>query len=264
MKNTSTLKRIIITGASSGIGYQLAKAFASRGVPVGLAARHTEPLLELKRQYPDNVEYISLDITKPSAAEKLNELIDKCGGMDIFLHCAGILDGESTLDPEAEARVVRTNAEGFARMVSAAYLYFRQRRKRGQIAAITSVAGIKGIGAMAAYSASKAFDQEYLVALRQLSNTQNAGIYITDIRPGWIRTPLVDETKTYPMEMDLQYAVPQIIEAIVRRRRVAYIDWRWGLLCSLWRLLPDTVWTHVKITPWRDKKEDKTQNAAEK
>ncbi len=57
------MKKVIIMGASSGIGYTVAEALASRGVKVGLAARHTKNLLELKEKYPNFVEYLSIDIT---------------------------------------------------------------------------------------------------------------------------------------------------------------------------------------------------------
>lgn len=245
MTNELNMKRVIIVGASSGIGLAVAEALASRGVPVGLAARHTEKLRELQKLYPDKVEYENIDVTHPAAVEKLTELIEKVGGMDIYFHCAGIGAEDTIPDPEMEARIVRTNAEGFARMLSAAYSYFHSRRKYGQIAAITSVAGTNGIGRLAAYSASKAFDRTYMVALEQLANAEGAGISFTDIRPGWVRTPLVSPDRKYPMEMTVDYVVPQIIEAIVHKRRVAVIDWRFNLLVGAWRLIPNCLWTRI-------------------
>lgn len=247
MTNENNMKRVIIMGASSGIGLGVAEALASRGVPVGLAARHVEAFHKLKELYPDKVEYMSIDVTKPSAVEKLTELIEKVGGMDIYFHVAGVGASDTALDPEEEVKTVRTNAEGFARMLSAAYRYFYSRRKHGQIAAITSVAGTNGIGRLAAYSASKAFDQAYMVALEQLSNAQGAGICFTDIRPGWVRTPLLDKDQHYPMEMTVDYVVPQVLEAIVHKRRVAVIDWKFNILVGLWRLLPNCLWTRLDI-----------------
>lgn len=241
------MKNIVITGASSGIGLAAARALASRGIRVGLAARHTAPLEELKRLYPDNVEVAEIDVNKPEATVRLRELIDRLGGMDIYFHVAGIGYDNPTLDPEREVEIVKTNACGFVRMVSAAYRYFSERGCGGQIAAITSVAGTNGIAALSAYSASKRCAQTYLTALRQLSRTTNAGITITDIRPGWIQTPLLHPGERYLMEMNLDYALPLILKAIVRRRSIAYIDCRWHLLVSAWRLLPDALWTRLKF-----------------
>ena len=244
------MKKIVIMGASSGIGLAVAEALASRGVRVGIAARRIEKLRELKSRYPDFVEYETIDIDKEDAESRLLHLIGRLGGMDIYFHVAGIGYENPGLHPAMETRIVQTNAVAFARMLSTAYRYLRGRGKGGQIAAITSVAGTKGIGAMTAYSASKSFDQAYMVALDQLSRTENAGISITDIRPGWTSTPLLHENTQYPLEMDLDYVLPQVLRAIVRRRRVAVIDWRWNIVTSLWRLIPDFLWVRMPLTKY--------------
>lgn len=241
------MKNIVIVGASSGIGMAVAEAFASRGVRVGLAARHTSALKAIKDKYPDMIEYESIDVTHNDAPKKLEELIDKLGGMDIYFHVAGIGYDNPTLDPHREAEMIATNAAGFARMVSAAYGYFRDGKRKGRIVAVTSVAGTNGIGEMAAYSASKKCAQTYMVALEQLAHKEKVDIEFTDIRPGWIRTPLLDDEKKYPMEMTLDYVVPQIIRAIVRYPRVAYIDARWGAVCAAWKAIPDAAWTKMNF-----------------
>lgn len=243
------MKRVVIVGASSGIGLAVAEALASRGVKVGLAARRTESLAELKTRFPGFVEFEEIDVTKSEAVEGLSRLVKKTGGMDIYFHVAGIGYENPGLDPEVEVRTVTTNAGGLARMVSAAYRYFRDNGIRGQIAALTSVAGTKGIGLMSAYSASKKFAQTYLVALEQLSHEEKAGVVFTDIRPGWVSTPLLQEGKKYPMEMSLEYVVPLIIKAIVRKERVAVIDWRWNIVVGLWRMIPNALWTKINYRP---------------
>lgn len=239
------MKRIMIMGASSGIGLRVAEEFAKRGVMVGLAARHTEPLRELQKKYPDTVVCSRIDVNTKSAPDEMLKLVDKMGGMDIYFHVAGIGFDNPQLDPQLEAEVITTNTAGFTRMISSAYRYFRDNGIKGRIAAITSVAGTKGTGRLAAYSASKAGASTYLVAMEQLANTEKADVKFTDIRPGWIRTPLIDDETGYPMEMDLDYAAPLIIKAIVRHPRVAYIDWRWGLMASMWRQVPDAVWVRL-------------------
>ena len=234
-------------GASSGIGYAVAEALASRGVKVGIAARHTSAMKALKEKYPNFVEYMGIDVTKPAATTHLNTLIDKVGGMDIYIHVAGIGYENLSLSPEREVEIVNTNAAGFARMLCAAYRYFSLHGGIGQIAAITSVAGTKGIGRLSAYSASKKFGQAYMVALEQLSHAEGNEIAFTDIRPGWVRTPLIDADRKYPMEMTLEYVLPRIIKAIVRKERVAVIDWRWNLLVGAWRCVPNYIWTRMQM-----------------
>lgn len=238
------MKKIVIAGASSGIGYAVAEALVSRGVRVGVCARRTEKLEKLSEAYPHMVEVARIDVNSKSAAGELQDLIGRLGGMDIYFHVAGIGYSNPTLDPDEEVRILETNVCGFARMVSAAYNYF-VRKGGGQIAALTSVAGTKGIGSMSAYSAGKAFDQAYLEALDQLSRIDRRDIVITDIRPGWVRTPLLNDGESYPMEMNLEDVVPQIIKAIVKKKRVAVIDWRWNLLVGLWQHLPHSLWVRI-------------------
>lgn len=241
------MKKIVIMGASSGIGYACAEALAKRGVKVGVAARHTRPLEELRRKYPDQVEYARIDVTKPAAVGQMEALIQKLGGMDIYFHVAGIGYENTSLDPEAEVDIFNTNTVGFVRCISAAYRYFRNNHIRGHIAAVTSVAGTNGLARLSAYSASKAAGQKWLVALEQLSNDSDAGITFSDIRPGWVRTPLLVPGNKYPMTMSLEYAVPRILKAIVRRQRVAVIDWRWNVVVGLWRMIPNVLWTHMDV-----------------
>ena len=241
------MKRVIVMGASSGIGYAFAEALASRGIKIGVAARHTESLVALKEKYPGNVEYMSIDITDPDAKGRLETLIGMLGGMDIYFHVAGIGYENLYLDPEREVDMINTNAAGFARMICTAYRYFRDNNRQGQIAAVTSVAGTKGIGRMAAYSSTKKFGQWYLDALEQLSHAEGADISFTDIRPGWVRTPLIPDDRKFPMEMTVEQILPGIIKARVRQERVAVLDWRWNLLVGAWRTIPNAVWTKMKV-----------------
>lgn len=234
-------------GGSSGIGYACAEALAKGGVKVGVAARRTDSLKSLKEKYPGCVEYMAIDVTDKDAGAKLLNLVKLIGGMDIYFHVAGVGYEDPALDPEVETRMFETNTVGLVRCISTAWRYFRDNGIRGHIAALTSVAGTNGIGRMAAYSASKAAAQKWLVALEQLSHDTGAGITFTDIRPGWIDTPLLAPGKKYPMEMSLDYVVPLVLRAIVKKRRVAVIDWRWNILVGLWRMIPNALYTHLRL-----------------
>ena len=241
------MKKIIITGASSGLGYRLAEVLASRGVRIGIAARRTERLEELQKKYPGKIIYRTLDVNHPDAHRHLSELIHALGGMDIYVHAAGIGYDNPLLDPRTDASILETNVVGFSRMICTAYDYFRNHGGQGQIAAITSVAGTKGVAEMAAYSASKAGASAYLQALRQLADKQNPDIYITDIRPGWTRTPLLDDNLKYPMEMDTDTVIVGILKALIKHPRVAIIDNRWNLLVRAWNLIPGFIWEKIHI-----------------
>ena len=241
------MKKIVIMGASSGIGLGCAEALVARGVKVGLAGRHLESIKALSDRYPGMVEYMAIDVTKKDAPEKLNKLIGRLGGMDIYFHVAGIGYENTDLDPEREVAIFETNTCGFVRCISAAWRYFRDQGKRGHIAAVTSVAGTNGIGRLSAYSGSKAACQKWLVALEQLTNNRGLDIRFTDIRPGWVDTPLLVKGDKYPLEMEPDYAVPKVLRAIAKKKRVAVIDWRWGIVVGLWRMIPNCLYTRLDI-----------------
>lgn len=233
-------------GASSGIGLAAAKMYLAMGHTVGLAGRNLPPLLALKKEYPELTEVERIDINDLDAPQHLFALIDRLGGMDIYFHISGIGYDNPAMIPEREAQMITTNAAGFARMVASAYNYFRNNNiKGGQIAAITSVAGTNGIGELAAYSASKKCAQTYLVALEQRAREEKVDIAFTDIRPGWISTPLLKQGVSYPLMMTLDEAVPLILRAIGRRRRVAVIGWKWKLVVAFWRMIPDFLWIRI-------------------
>ena len=112
-------------GASSGIGRAIAETFASRGVKIGVGARRVADLEMLKAKYPGMIECEAIDVTVPEAKTGLARLIEKMGGMDIYIHVSGIGGANPNLVVEQETKVTDTNVTGFARMISAAYNYFR-------------------------------------------------------------------------------------------------------------------------------------------
>lgn len=243
------MKQIAIIGASSGIGRRVAEEFASMGWKVAVAARREEPLKQLQKQYPDNIVYETFDVNSPDAVKRFYRLIERNNGIDILLMASGVGFQNPDLDLPKEMNMLQTNVLGFARIVTAAYKYFAATRNNapGRIAAITSVASTKGIGTAAAYSASKRFQRTYLDALEQLACRQKVNVRFTDIRPGFIRTPLLDADKDYPLMMSLDYAVPQIVHAILAGKRTATIDWRWRLITALWSTLPQRVWARMPV-----------------
>ncbi|MDE5786029.1 MAG: SDR family NAD(P)-dependent oxidoreductase [Duncaniella sp.] len=245
-----TTRRIIIVGASSGIGNTVARDFIDMGFKVGVAARSEAPLKALRELAPDMVEYETIDVTSRDAGKRLLGLIKRLGGMDILLLASGVGFQNPDLNLGRETNMLETNVVGFARIIATAYRYYRDcpnATTSGQIAAITSVAGTKGIGVAAAYSASKRFQQNYLEALDQLSRKQGVDISITDIRPGFIRTPLLDGATDYIIEMDVEYASKLIEAAILKRKRVATVDWRWRIVTALWSMIPSCLWTRMDI-----------------
>ncbi len=243
------MRKLIVIGASSGMGKKIATDFARLGWRVGIAARRKENLKSIKEMYPDRIEYMVMDVTAPDAVERFHKLIRLTDGMDYLLFSAGSGWQNAELDEAKDRRTIDVNVTGFTRIVNAAYKYFKDNAgiRKGHIAAITSVAGTKGIGVSAVYSASKRYQWNYLQALDQLAHIQHVDVAITDIRPGFVDTPLLVQGKDYPMEMSVAYVAPRIERAMIAGKRVAVIDSRWAVMCALWRCIPNVLWRHLAI-----------------
>ncbi len=240
------MKRVVIIGASSGIGMEVAKLLLAQGCCLGIAARREDRLQALKQMAPDRVETAVIDVTTEDAAVRLHSLIDRLGGMDLFFYASGIGKQNRELTPEIELDTVNTNGMGFTRMIGEAYRYFAE-QGAGHIAAITSIAGTKGLGPAPSYSATKAMQNVYLQSLEQQANARNLNIRFTDIRPGFVDTDLLKGNFRYPMMLKPENVARSIVNAINGKRHIKVIDWRYAILTSLWRRLPRCLWRHLKL-----------------
>ena len=239
-------KKVIIIGATSGLGREVALIYIAQGWKVGIAGRREAELEALRAAYPEQVSAQALDVTKEDAPGKLQALIEQVGGMDVFLLSSGIGKQNYTLETGLELATAATNVEGFIRMTNAAYHYF-EKQGHGHLAVISSIAGTKGLGAAAAYSATKGFQNIYMDALDQLARMQKLNIRFTDIRPGFVATPLLTSSKKYPMLMDAPIVALDIVSAIEKKKRVAIIDWKFRLLVGFWRLIPKWIWLRLPV-----------------
>ncbi len=246
-ENLQHMKKAIIVGATSGIGKEVTNLLLQKGWRIGIAGRREDRLKELQSTAaPGQVEFQVLDVTQPGSPESLHHLIDKLEGMDLFLLCSGIGKQNPELDPEIEMDTARTNTEGFIRMVTAAYRYFRSRQE-GHLAVISSIAGTKGLGMAPAYSATKRFQNTYIDALDQLSHLEKCPIHFTDIRPGFVDTDLLKGSKKYPMLMPAPTVARHIVRALERKKRVAVIDWKYRILVFFWRMIPRSIWEILPV-----------------
>ena len=240
------MKRAVIIGASSGMGYEVSRLLLAQGYTLGVAARREDRLLALKREAPDRVEVATIDVTADDAPVRLRELINRLGGMDLYFHVSGIGKQNRTLTEDIELNTVNTNGMGFTRMIGEAYRYFAERGK-GHIAALTSIAGTKGLGPAPSYSATKAMQNVYLQALEQQARSRGLDIHFTDIRPGFVDTDLLKGDFHYPMMLKPQAVARDIVKAIQNKRHVKVIDWKYAILTAMWRRVPRYIWRNIKL-----------------
>ena len=218
----SDMKRAIIIGATSGIGREVAKQLLLQGWRLGIAGRRLPALEALQSSAPDLIEIAVLDVTQPDATPKLNNLIRRVGGMDLFLLSSGIGYQNMELNPDIELDTARTNVEGFMRMADTAFHHFRE-HGGGQLAVISSIAGTKGLGVAPAYSATKRFQNTYIDALEQLAGMQKLNIRFTE------------------------KVAKRIVRALNHRQRVVVIDWRYAIIVFFWRMIPRRIWKQLPI-----------------
>ena len=238
----------IVMGATSGIGYEVALALARQGWRVGVAGRREDILKKMVQETAGIVAYEVIDVTVPQATDALHRLIGKMGGMGLYFHSSGIGYQNTDLDADKELRTIETNCLGMARLVGAAFRYFEQHTEaEGQIAVISSIARTRGLGAAPAYSASKRFTSHYMESLCQLKRIKGLRhLHLTDIRPGFVRTPLI-EGSHFPMQLDARRVAAIIVAAIRRRQAVVTINWLYRLLVFFWQLIPRWLWVRMKV-----------------
>ncbi|MBQ9137253.1 MAG: SDR family NAD(P)-dependent oxidoreductase [Alistipes sp.] len=247
------MKSAIIIGATSGIGRAVAVRLVEEGWRVAIAGRRVQALEEFCEQYgSDRVVVAQMDVTRDDAVVALDDMISRLGAPDLLLYASGAGSQNVDLDPEVELRAVRTNSEGMVRIVSHFMRYVRSskaynRKHRAHIAVITSVAGTAGIGVAPAYSATKSMQSVYITALAQLARMQRIPVIFTDIRPGFVKTAILNPAKHYPMLMSAEVAAEHIVRGLKRRRRILIFDWRYRALVALWRLIPRCIWERLRI-----------------
>ena len=188
------MKKAIVVGATSGIGQGLAQYLVDQGYKVGITGRRTYLLVDLQHQNAEKYTIEHFDVTDiQNVSEHLNTLTNALGGLDLMIISAGTGDLNESLDFAIEKRAIDTNVSGFTAIADWAFKYFEQ-QKFGQLVAITSIAGLRGNRHSPSYSASKAYQINYLEGLRQKATKIKSPIIVTDIRLGYVNTAMVKGT----------------------------------------------------------------------
>lgn len=238
-----TNKKVIIIGATSGLGKALAEIYVQAGCMVGITGRRNELLQTLQQQYPSQIVTACFDVRENDAVSQLTALIHKMGGVDLFIYNAGYGDPSHDLDWEIDKVTYETNVKGFIELVNYAFNYFVQQGK-GQIAATSSIAANRGNSQAPAYSASKAFMSVYMEGLHIKAAKMKTAITVTDIQPGFLATKMAKADKQFWVA-PVQKAAHQIVQGIEKKKWRIYVTRRWWLIAQVMKWAP--AWLYHRI-----------------
>jgi short-subunit dehydrogenase len=249
--------KVIITGASSGIGRALALEYAGRGATLGLIARRADLVSQLAASLPVRSYVYALNVTDAGAlATAARDFMARAGCPDIVIANAGVSAGTLTGNPEDNAifeEIVAVNLTGMM-LTFQPFIKAMRAQRRGVLAGVASVAGLRGLPGAAAYSASKAAAISYLESLRV--ELRKSGVAVVTICPGYIATAMTAKNPyRMPFLMDARRAASKIAGAISARKRFYVLPWQMALVGWVLRRLPrplyDLLFAHAPHKPRR-------------
>ena len=242
------MKRVFITGASSGLGAALAARYAAQGAVLGLAARRQDLLQSLAASlpYPERHRIYPLDVTDHEALRTAAaDFIHAFGGVDVVIANAGISQGTLTEfmeDLPVFERIIATNVTATVATFTPFLPTMKRQAAAGsrdcRLVGIASVSGIRGLPGAGGYCASKAAVISYCESLRV--ELRASGIKVVTIAPGYIDTPMT-QVNAYPMPFlmpALRFA-DKAVSTIAAGTSYRVIPWQMGLVAKLLRALPN-------------------------
>jgi short-subunit dehydrogenase len=230
--------RVVITGASSGIGEALARHYAAASVELGLISRRPPPA-----GLPGKVTHYAADVTDVPALARIAaefgtpDLVIANAGVGVGTHCDDLADIEKL------RRVLEVNVAGLAATL-AAFAPAMRRAGRGTLAGIASVAGFRGLAGNGAYCASKAAAIAWMESLR--TELHGSGVSVVCVCPGYIDTPLTRVNRyRMPFLLPADEGARRIAAAIAAKRRLAVIPWQMAAVSVLLRAMPG--WLYERL-----------------
>ncbi len=234
------MKKAIIIGGTSGIGKGLAEILIKNNWTVGITGRRIELLNEIREKSKNKILIQQHDITDIKSSDiKMEALYNQLETVDLVIVSSGISELNQELDWKIENIVIQTNVNGIAKVYEFMFSKFKK-QGYGHLVGISSIAALRGNRHCPSYSASKAFQANYLEALRCISKNEKLNIKITDVQPGFVDTPMAKgEGQFWVASVDK--ASSQIYSAILKQKRKVYITKRWRLIVWIMKLAPSWV-----------------------
>jgi len=235
---------IIIIGATSGIGKTLFEKYEADGNRIGIVGRRTHLLNELCQEHPNTTVTATADITKQEEiARAIESLRAELKDIDLAIVCSGTGDLNPSLDYALELPTIDTNVRGWTFVIDTLYHIFEQ-QGHGHLVAVTSVGGLRGEPMAPAYSATKAYQINYMEALRKKAYKSGGSITVTDIRPGLVDTVMAKGDGLFWV-MPVEKVAHQIISAIRKKKSKVYVTKRWHFLAIINKNLPFVLYKRI-------------------
>lgn len=239
-------QKVMVIGASSGIGAELVRLLAKNNYRVAAVARREPLLSQLSAENPNILPYPH-DVTDFAAIPALfSQICGDLGGLDLIIYVAGVQPpvspDEYNFDKDQE--MININLLGAMAWLNCAATRFHQ-TKVGHIVGISSVAGDRGRSAFPAYHTSKAALSTYLESLR--NRLSKRGVTVTTIKPGFVQTPLLENaTKTFWV-ISAEQAARGILQAITTKQQTVYLPARWRWVMLIIQHIPSFLFRRLSI-----------------
>ena len=218
---------IVIVGATSGIGRELWKTYATSGNKLFVLGRRIALLEQMKREGKECTSIFPIDITQTDETKLcLQEIKKECTSIDLIIVCAGIGDLNDSLDYNIELETINTNVVAWTHVVDCSYKIL-ENQGQGHLVTLTSVGGLTSSPLAPAYAASKAYQINYTKSLQQKS--KGKGIWVTEIRPGLVDTAMAKGEGLFWV-MPTQKVVHQVTKAIAHKRKTKVVTKRWAFI----------------------------------
>lgn len=230
---------VLVTGASSGIGEELARELVRRGARVGLIARRRERLEALAGELGESAAWRAADVTAPDTLEAaLEGVAGDLGGCDIVVANAGIglTEPPHRFEPGRGLHVYDVNLMGMVRTFDWALPRFLE-RERGHLVGVASVASYFGMPHHAAYCGSKAAMRVHMQSLRV--SLRRKGVRVTSICPGFVESELTDRFRgTMPFLWPTDRAARRMCRALEREEAEVVFPWQMKAFVALGQRVP--------------------------
>jgi short-subunit dehydrogenase len=237
------MRKVIIVGATSGIGREMARLYADAGFLVGATGRRQELLYSLQLEYPNYIITECFDTTAPGATAHLESLTRKLGGLDMLVYSAGWGEIMDTLDWAIDKGTVDVNVNGFLEAIHYGWRLFTE-QGHGHLVTLSSIAAVRGNRHSPAYSASKAFQSTYFEGLSLKARRMKIPLYLTDVQPGFVDTQMAKGPGRFWVAPPGK-AARQIIRAVEKKRWRVYVTHRWWIIAKIGKWLPSFIYRQI-------------------